>query len=58
MQPPPTVCRFETKGFAALGTPVFRLTEGDKVAAMALQLDGSEALHAALARKAAGRDAR
>lgn len=37
-------CTFEHPGLAALDRPVFRLTEGDRVAALAIQLDGSEAV--------------
>ena len=40
----PTVCAFEHPGFAHLKKPVFRLTVGDRVPAMAIELDGSEAV--------------
>ncbi len=40
----PTHCSFEHPGFAALQRPTFRLTEGDKVPALAIDLDGSRAL--------------
>jgi hypothetical protein len=34
-----TNCRFEHPGFAALGSPTFRLTKDDRVAALALNID-------------------
>jgi len=40
----PTCCIFEHPGFAALQTPMFRLTEGDRVPALAIELDGSRAM--------------
>ncbi len=39
-----TLCVFDHPGLAALDQPVFRLTEGDRVAALAIRLDGSEAV--------------
>lgn len=40
----PTRCAFDHPGIAALRNPVFRLTEGDRVPALAIKLDGSEAV--------------
>ena len=37
-----THCRFDHPGFAALGTGVFRLTQGDKVAALAMRVDSTD----------------
>lgn len=37
-----TDCRFEHPGFAALGTGVFRLTQDDKVPALALRIDSAD----------------
>ena len=42
MDPTPTHCTFEHPGFAALGTGVFRLTQDDKVAALALRVDSAD----------------
>ena len=44
MNAPPTLCRFEHPGFTALKRPVFRLSEGDRIPAMVIELDGSEAV--------------
>ena len=44
MADPTTTCRFDHPGLAALGQPVFRLTEGDRLPALAIQLDGAEAV--------------
>ena len=38
----PLTCQFEHHGFAALGAAVFRLTKGDRVAAVAVRLDSSD----------------
>ncbi len=40
----PTHVSFDHPGFAALGRGVFRLTKDDKVAALALQMDGSDVI--------------
>ena len=40
----PSCCAFEHPGMAALGEPLFRLTEGDRVAALAIRLDGTDAM--------------
>jgi hypothetical protein len=42
MAGPPTLCAFEHPGFAAFGHPVFRLTSGDRVAAMAIRIDSAD----------------
>lgn len=39
-----THCTFSHTGFGALQDPFFRLTEGDRVPALAIKLDGSEAV--------------
>ena len=44
MSQSPSICAFEHPGFAALKDPLFRLTEGDRVAALAIKLDGAEAV--------------
>lgn len=38
----PLLCHFEHPGFAALGRVQFRLTNGDGLAALAIQVDGNE----------------
>ena len=40
----PTTCAFEHPGFAALKRPVFRLTASDRLPALAIELDGAEAV--------------
>ena len=40
----PTTCSFEHSGFSVLQSPLFRLTEGDRVPAMAIELDGIQAM--------------
>ncbi len=44
MSSQPTTCVFEHPAFAALKRPLFRLTEGDRVPALAIELDGAEAV--------------
>ena len=38
------ICVFHHPGFAALSTPLFRLTEGDRLAALAYRFHGSDAV--------------
>ena len=40
----PVPCHFQHPAIASLDRPVFRLTEGDRVPALAMSLDGSEAV--------------
>jgi len=40
----PQICYLDHAGFKALGDPVFRLSEGARIASMVIQLDGQEAV--------------
>jgi len=44
MEQQTTLCSFEHPGFAALGTPVFRLTRDDRVPALALRIDNADVI--------------
>jgi hypothetical protein len=43
-QAPPQICYLAHAGFKALGEPVFRLSEGTRIASMVIQLEGQEAV--------------